>query len=160
MNEVNDESRGNYNKDNQIRFKISMLSLSLCDYSDAYILVKGTLTVTSTAAQFQPNNGAYKKVTFQNFVPLTNCISRINNTRVDDAHNIDVVMRMYNIITTHLVSHLSLSSIVIIISTLLMGIFYCLNYTLLFLHLIILHLVNIFYNNHVINICPRQYYNL
>ena len=39
---INDESRGTYNKDNQIRFKTSMLRSSLCDYIDAYILVKGT----------------------------------------------------------------------------------------------------------------------
>ena len=43
--EINDESRGRYNKGNQIIFKTSMLRSSLCDYSDAYILVKGTITV-------------------------------------------------------------------------------------------------------------------
>ena len=56
--EISDESRRTYNKDNQIRFKTSMLRSSLCDYSDAYILVKGTITVANTAAQAQPNNGA------------------------------------------------------------------------------------------------------
>ena len=61
-----------------------------------------------------------------------------------------------HLITTHLVSHVSLSSIIFIISKLIIGIFYCLNYTSLLLHLIITHLVNIFYNNYVINICPRQ----
>ena len=49
---------------------------------------------------------------------------------------------------------LSLSSIIFIISTLIIGIFYCINYTLLLLHLIITHLLNIFYNNYTINICP------
>ena len=48
--EINDESQGTYNKDNQIRFETSMLRSSLCDYSDAYILVKGTITVVNTAA--------------------------------------------------------------------------------------------------------------
>ena len=47
--EINDESRGKYNKDNQIRFKTSMLRSSLFDYSDAYILVKGTITHSKEA---------------------------------------------------------------------------------------------------------------
>ena len=58
----NDQSHGKYNEDNQIRFKTSMLSSSLCDYSVAYILVQGTITVMNTAAQAQPNNGPNKKV--------------------------------------------------------------------------------------------------
>ena len=44
---INDESRGTYNKDNQIWFKTSMLRSRLCDYSDAYILIKGTITVAN-----------------------------------------------------------------------------------------------------------------
>ena len=48
---INDESRGNYGEGNQIRFNTSMLRSSLCAYSDAYILVKGTITVANTAAQ-------------------------------------------------------------------------------------------------------------
>ena len=48
-----------------------MLRSSLCDYSDAYILVKGTITVANTAAQDQPNNGANKKVIFKNCAPFT-----------------------------------------------------------------------------------------
>ena len=43
--EINDESRGTYNTNNQIRFKTSTLRTSLYDYSDAYILVKGTITL-------------------------------------------------------------------------------------------------------------------
>ena len=46
---MNDKSRRTYNKDNQIRFETSMLRSSLCDYSNAYILVKGTITVVNTA---------------------------------------------------------------------------------------------------------------
>ena len=42
---INDESRGTYSKDNQISFKTSMLRSSLCDFNDAYVLVKGTITV-------------------------------------------------------------------------------------------------------------------
>ena len=48
--ETNDESRGRYNEDNQIRFKTSMLMSILCDYSDAYILLRGTIIVKDKAA--------------------------------------------------------------------------------------------------------------
>ena len=48
--EINDESRGTYNVNSQIKFKTTMLKSSLCDYSDAYILVKGTITANNTAA--------------------------------------------------------------------------------------------------------------
>ena len=48
--EINDESRGTYNVNSQIRFKTTMLKSSLCDYSDAYILVKGTITITGAGA--------------------------------------------------------------------------------------------------------------
>ena len=71
MVEIDDELRGTYNEDKEIRFKTSMLRSSLCDYSDAYILVKGTITVANTAAQDQPNNGANKKVIFKNCAPFT-----------------------------------------------------------------------------------------
>ena len=86
--EMNDESRGTYNENNQIRFKTSMLRSSLCDYSDAYILVKGTITVAEVTPA-APNNGN-KNVIFKNCAQFTNCISRINNTQVDDAYDIDV----------------------------------------------------------------------
>ena len=79
-----------YNKDIQIRFKTSMLRPSLCDYSHAYILVKGTITVAQETAA-APNN-ANKKVLFKNCVQLNNCSSRVNNMLIDDAHDIDVVM--------------------------------------------------------------------
>ena len=58
--EVNDESRGTYNVNSQIKFKTSMLSSILCDYSDAYILVITTITVLNTvAAEAAANNGKY-----------------------------------------------------------------------------------------------------
>ena len=61
--EINDESRGTYNTNSQIRFKTSLLRSSLCDYSNAYILVKGTITVVNTGTVVAPNN-ADKKVIF------------------------------------------------------------------------------------------------
>ena len=90
--EINDQSRGMYNTNNQIRFKSSMLRTSLCDYNDAYILVKGTITVPNTAAANADVNKTNKKVIFKNSAPFTSCISRINNTQIDDAQYIDVVM--------------------------------------------------------------------
>ena len=85
---INDESQGIYNKDNQLGFKTSILRSSLCNYSNAYILVKTTITVAEVAAA-APNN-ANKKVILKNCAPFTNCISRINNMQADDAHDTDV----------------------------------------------------------------------
>ena len=64
--EINNESRGAYNVNSQIKFKTTMLKSSLCDYSDAYILVKGTITVNNTAAQGAAANNTKKKVIFKN----------------------------------------------------------------------------------------------
>ena len=96
--EINHESRGAYNINSQIKFKTTMLKSSLCDYSDAYILVKGTITVNNTAAQGAAANNINKKVIFKNCAPFTNCISEINNTQIDNAKDIDLVMPMYNLI--------------------------------------------------------------
>ena len=96
--EINDESRGAYNVNSQIKFKTTMLKSSLCDYSDAYIVVKGTISVNNTAAQGAAVNNSNKKVTFKNCAPFTNCISEINNTQIDNAKDIDIVMPMYNLI--------------------------------------------------------------
>ena len=63
-----------------------MLKFSLCDYSDAYILDKGTITVNNTAAADTDANNTNKKVIFKNCAPLTNCISKINNTQVENRH--------------------------------------------------------------------------
>ena len=105
--EINDESRGTYNVNSQIKFKTTMLKSSLCDCSDAYILVKGTITVNNTAAAAAAAaaaagavavNNANKKVIFKNCAPFTNCRSEINNTQIDNAKDIDIVMPMYNLI--------------------------------------------------------------
>ena len=96
--EINDELRGAYNVNSQIKFKTTMLKSSLCDYSDAYILVKGTITVNNTAAQGAGANNINKKVIFKNCAPFTNCISEINNMQIDNAKDTDIVMPMYNLI--------------------------------------------------------------
>ena len=96
--EINDDVRIVYSPNKQIRFKTSMLRSSLCDYSDAYILVKGNITVNDTATADAAANNTNKKVIFKNCAPVRNCISKINNTQIDDAEYIDIVMTMYNLI--------------------------------------------------------------
>ena len=81
--EVHDQSgnsENRYNRNKQIRFKTSMLRPLLCDHRDAYIVVKGKVIVAN------PDNDAYdKKLAFKNNAPFTSCISKINNTLVDNA---------------------------------------------------------------------------
>ena len=96
--EINDESRGVYNVNSQIKFKTTMLKSSLCDYSDAYIFVKGTISINNTAVQGVAANNTDKKVIFKNCAPFTNCISEINITQIDNSKDIDIVMPMYNLI--------------------------------------------------------------
>ena len=98
--EINDESRGTYNVNSQIKFKTTMLKSSLCDYSDAYILVKGTISVNNIAAAAAATdaNNINKKLIFKNCAPFINCISEINNTQIENAKDIDIVMPMYNLI--------------------------------------------------------------
>ena len=95
--EINDKSRGTYSVNRQINFKTSMLRSSLCDYSDAYIFVKGNISVNKTAVDDAATNNINKKVIFKNCTPLTDCISKINNTQVDNTKDIDIVMPMYNL---------------------------------------------------------------
>ena len=95
--ETNDDVRGVYCPNKQIRFKTSMLRSSLCVYSDEYIVVKGNTSVNNTAADGAAANNTNKKVIFKNCAPFTNCISKINNTQIDNAEYIDIVMPMYNL---------------------------------------------------------------
>ena len=86
-----------------------MLRSDLCDYADAYILVKGTIKITGhagppagrTEAQFLAARQADERdkgVTFKNCAPFVKCIRRKNNTDIDNAEDIDIVMPMYNLI--------------------------------------------------------------
>ena len=95
--EINDDIRGAYSPNKQIRFKTAMLRSSLCDYSDAYILVKGNISVNNTAAAGAAANNANKKVIFKNCSPFTNCINKINNIQIDNTEYIDIVMPRYNL---------------------------------------------------------------
>ena len=75
-----------------------MLRSSFCDYCDAYILVKGNITVNNTAGDGAVANNTNKKVIFKNCAPFTSCINKINNEQIDNAQCIDIVMPMYNLI--------------------------------------------------------------
>ena len=79
----------------QIKFR-SMLWSS--DYSDAYILFKENISVNNTAAAGAGANNTNKKIIFKNCAPFTDCIRKINNTQVDNAKDIDMVMPLYNLI--------------------------------------------------------------
>ena len=96
--ETNDESRGSYNVSNQIKFKTSMIKSNFYDYSDAYVRVKVIITVPNTSAQGEASKYRNKKVIFKNSTPFANCLSEIWNKQVDDVLDIDVVMRMNNLI--------------------------------------------------------------
>ena len=91
--EVHDQSGETYNTNKQIRFKTLMLRSDLCDYNDAYIVVTGKITVTN------PDNNAYdKKLAFKNNAPFINCVSKVNNTLIDDAYDLDVITLLYNLL--------------------------------------------------------------
>ena len=84
----NDNLRANYNAGNEIIFNTEILKPNLCDCNDAYILVRGDITViTSPQAQ----------VAFKNWAPFTKCITKFDETTIDDAENLDLVMLMYNL---------------------------------------------------------------
>ena len=78
----------------QIRFKTSMLRSDLCDFSDAYIVVKGDITLEGD----NDANKRNKNLAFKNNAPFINCISKINGVKIDNAEDLDVVMPMYNLL--------------------------------------------------------------
>ena len=77
-----------------------MLRSNLCDYADAYILVQGRIAITGEGdnAATRQADKRDKGVTFKNCAPFTKCISRINNTDINNAKDIDIVMPMYNLV--------------------------------------------------------------
>ena len=85
---IDSKSKGNYSHENPVKCFTSLLESSLCDYSDAYILVTGNITVTG--------GDANTKVAFKKCAPFTKCITEINETCIDDAEQINVTVPMYN----------------------------------------------------------------
>ena len=91
---LTDFSSHQYSVDKNIRFKTSMLRSDLCNYSDEYIVVKGRISVTGT----NNANKKDKKPTFKKNAPFRSYISKINNTFVDNAENLDIVMSVCNLL--------------------------------------------------------------
>ena len=87
---IDSESNGNYSKDEEIKFLTRSIESSLCDYSDAHILVTGNITVAG--------GNANAKVTFKNCAPFKECRTEINETFVDKTEHINIAMPMYNLI--------------------------------------------------------------
>ena len=85
------------NQVNQIRFKTSMLRSDLCNFSDAYIVIKETITLTKTKRRGFIDIRS-RSLAFKNNAPFTNCISKINNVLTDNAEDLDVVMPLSNLI--------------------------------------------------------------
>ena len=71
-----------------------MLRSDLSDYSDAFIVIKRRITVAGNNLANRMN----KKLTFKNNAPLRSCLSKINNTFIDNAEDLDIVMPIYRII--------------------------------------------------------------
>ena len=92
--EVQSQSGSTYNTSKPIRFKTSMLRSDLCNNSDAYVWVKGKITITN------PNDNANfnKELTLKNNVPFISCISKSNNELVENAEDLDILMPMYNLL--------------------------------------------------------------
>ena len=90
---MDDQLEENYNANKEIRTKTSMLRSDLCGFSDAYIVVKATITLEVDYDANKRN----KNLAFKNNVPFINCISKINGVQIDNADDLDVVMPMYNL---------------------------------------------------------------
>ena len=90
-----------YNENKSIRFKTLMLRSNLCDYSDAYRLVQGTITVTDPDVNNNANNIRDKRnrpLILKNNAPFVSCITRINGELIEVADDLDIVMSMYNLL--------------------------------------------------------------
>ena len=92
--EVYNQSEKNYSVNKEIRIKTPMLRSDLCDFSDAYIVVKGDITLEGD----NDANKRNKNLAFKNNAPFINCISKINGIKIDNAEDLDVVMPMYNLL--------------------------------------------------------------
>ena len=91
--EVYNQSEGNYNVNKEIRIKKSMLRSDLCDFSDVYIVMKGTISVVRTNNVKRNNATAFK-----NNASFINCVSKSNGVKIDNAEDLNVVTPMYNLL--------------------------------------------------------------
>ena len=96
--EVHDKSgnaENRYNPNKHIRFKTPMLRSDLCDHSDAYIVVKGVITVSADERDRDEMN---RQVILKNNAPFISCILKINGVLIENSEDLDVVMPMYNLL--------------------------------------------------------------
>ena len=87
---IDSETKRNQSYENLIKFLTSSLESSLCDYSDAYVLVEGNIAVVGA------NNNT--KIAFKNCAPFRKCRTEINETFIDEAEHINIAIPMYNLI--------------------------------------------------------------
>ena len=92
---INDLSSGHYSFNKNINFKTSMPRSDLCDYSDAYIVVKRTIHLLAAAAN--ENDKAQKNAAFKNNPSFRPCFSKINSALIEIAEDLDIIMLMYNL---------------------------------------------------------------
>ena len=90
-----DDALGTWNTNSQIKFKTSILRSSLFDYFDAYVLVSGTKAVAEVAAGRENNN---IQVVFKNCAPFTDWVSKVSNTQIHNAKEIDLVIAIHSLI--------------------------------------------------------------
>ena len=96
--EINDDSHETDITNSQIKFKVSILKSGLCDNSDTHILFNGYIRAPYTVATAQTKTNKNKKVIFKKLPNFTDWMSKINNTQVDLAKGIEIVMPMFNLI--------------------------------------------------------------
>ena len=91
--EISPQSTKDFKTNKEIKFKTSMLRSDLCDYSEAYVWVKGDVTVEGYADYL----AADQRIVFKNNAPFLSCISKINGKLVENAEDLDIVMPIYNL---------------------------------------------------------------
>ena len=89
---MSDLANAKYSADKNVRFKTPMLRSDLCNYSDAYIVVKGAVTVEGTNGVNKTN----KKLVIKSNTLFRSCISKIKNIFIDNAEDLDSIMSMYS----------------------------------------------------------------
>ena len=87
---IDSESKGNYSHHDPIKFLTKSIESSLCDYSDAYILVTGSIRIT--------RGNQNTKVAFKNCAPFKESRTEINETFIEEVEHINIIMPMYNLI--------------------------------------------------------------
>ena len=93
---INNESKERYDNSNII-FKVYVTKLNLCDYSNAYLLLKGTITLPNTEVAAAAVNITNKNITFANYGHYSDCVTEINNTQIDNSQKIYVVILKYKL---------------------------------------------------------------